>query len=458
MSNRYFYFKSDLDDIKKYKRTNKLPTSLKTERDRKRFVDKWNGFKQQNNKYYINNKQIIFKSNITEFLKEFYDNPLKGYCGRDKLYAKIQEKYIGISRRQVMSFLNNLETNQIHKQPKLKSASRPIITRNPFVRWQIDLTFLNKQEKLQPILTMIDCFSKYAWAVLLKNKEAITVSKALVIILRKEKKKPSIIQSDNGSEFQNEYKKVLKKYKIKPIYSASYSPTQNAIIERFNGTLKRIIYRYMSHQGLTPDQFTQPMLNELVKNYNTSKHSITNFEPESIHSGRTTPLKKVKIKATRQEIRDRGVKIIKEGQHRFPPIRVSNYVRLSKNTDPQWRKRTSLKGYSYEPQWFADLYEVVSISKPTRIRESQYTLKNENGTVLKRKFIRKDLMIVNKNNLIKNESVDDKYEVEKILGKRVKNGITQYKIKWKNWNNRYNRWIDEDDSFRDLIDEWERNN
>ena len=259
---------------------------------------------------------------------------------------------------------------------------------------------------------MIDCFSKYSWAEILKNKEAITVSKALNIILKNEKKKPSTLQSDNGSEFQNDYKKVLKKYKIKPIFSATYNPKQNSIIERWNGTLKRMIYKFMSHQGLTPDQFTQEMLDKLVFNYNTSKHSITNFEPKTIHSGRNTPLRKVQIKATRQEIRDRGAKIVKQGQSRFKPIQVSNYVRLSKNTDPKWRKRTTLKGYSYEPQWFDALYEVVSISKPTRIRDSQYTLKNENNEILKRKFIRKDLMVVDKNKLIKNDALDDNYEVD----------------------------------------------
>ena len=47
-------------------------------------------------------------------------------------------------------------------------------------------------------------------------------------------------------------------------------------------------------------------------------------------------------------------------------------------------------------------------------------------------------------------------EVEGILNKRVKGGATQYKVKWKGWNNRYNGWRDQSDlECQELIDKYE---
>ena len=459
--NRFSYYKNDINDIQVYKRTKKLPQKIENQnnpsikkRDKIRFLKKWNEFRKIQNKYFVNNKQIVFKEEINDFLIDFYNDPKTGYQGRDKLFSKIQNDYIGISRRDVLNFLNNLETNQVHKTPSIKPASRPIITRKPFVRYQIDLTFLKKKEKLNPILTMIDCFTKYAWCVILKNKEGDVVANALDNILKNEKNKPSTIQSDNGSEFKsNFYKNVLKKYKIKPIYSATYAAQQNGIIERFNGTIKRMIYKYMTHQGLTPNQFTQTMLNNLVSNYNNSKHSITGFAPISFY--KNDDLHKIRIKATRQEIRDRATKIVKQNQKRFTPLQVNDFVRISKNTTAEFRKKTSLKKYSYEPQYFYEIYQIVSISKPTPTRDSQYTLALNNKKLVK-KFIRKDLQKINKDQLIKNDSADNHYEIEKIVGKRVINGKIQYRVKWKNYDNRYNSYVDANDSFKEMIDKYER--
>ena len=58
---------------------------------------------------------------------------------------------------------------------------------------------------------------------------------------------------------------------------------------------------------------------------------------------------------------------------------------------------------------------------------------------------------------IEDEPGQPKYtEVEGILNKRVKGGTTQYKVKWKGWNNRYNCWRDRSDlECQELIDKYE---
>ena len=37
---------------------------------------------------------------------------------------------------------------------------------------------------------------------------------------------------------------------------------------------------------------------------------------------------------------------------------------------------------------------------------------------------------------------DDQFEVEHIVGRRVRNGAVQYKVKWKNWAAKWNQWRD----------------
>ncbi len=54
----------------------------------------------------------------------------------------------------------------------------------------------------QYILTVIDIFSKYAWAKCLKSKHAKSVIKPLKEILNNQPT-PRIIQSDNGLKFKN---------------------------------------------------------------------------------------------------------------------------------------------------------------------------------------------------------------------------------------------------------------
>ena len=66
------------------------------------------------------------------------------------------------------------------------------------------------------LLCVIDLFSKYAWDVLLKDKNGVTVINAFQSILNNSKRKPNKIWVDQGSEFYNSpFKKWLEGNDIK---------------------------------------------------------------------------------------------------------------------------------------------------------------------------------------------------------------------------------------------------
>ena len=85
------------------------------------------------------------------------------------------------------------------------------------------------------ILTCIDVFSKFAYAIPLKNKTASSVLAAFRIIFKKQV--PRYLQTDAGTEFWN---RPMKSYlKEKGVHHFStFSELKASILKRFNRTLK----------------------------------------------------------------------------------------------------------------------------------------------------------------------------------------------------------------------------
>ncbi len=59
---------------------------------------------------YINNKQVISNTQITELLTNLWSNPRYGGVGIDRFYNHIKTKYWGITKKNIKEFLNNLES------------------------------------------------------------------------------------------------------------------------------------------------------------------------------------------------------------------------------------------------------------------------------------------------------------------------------------------------------------
>ena len=77
----------------------------------------------------------------------------------------------------------------------------------------IDKSSLSKYNKnYKFILTVIDIFTKYAWAIPLKNKSGLSITNGFKTILS-EGRKPEKFWVDRGSEFYNKtFKSLLKEY------------------------------------------------------------------------------------------------------------------------------------------------------------------------------------------------------------------------------------------------------
>lgn len=391
-------------------------------------------------------KRIIFKEDIPAFLKEYYDDPLKGFHSSDALYQKIRKGYLGISRRDIEQFLRNLETHQIHTQPRKMITNRPVLVKKPLDKVAIDLVILRSSDEgaiRDVILTVIDHYSRFTWCKRLPNKQAPTVFRALKAIF--DSHTPRMVVSDNGPEFKNTlFKNYCKENNINLWFIKPYSPTQNAMVERFNGTIKRLIHKFKTqYNALT----IQPRyLKQLVENYNNTPHSSLGkgLTPYEVFNNVDNAIEKSLEYQTKQykkrlDILSRGV---------YPELKKGDYVRIHLSYFKEHRRKTQLKKYSYAKQYTYELYKVKSVSKGIDGREGtrQYTLEGIPGE----RFLRKDLLKIDKDKLVKELEDNEEYVVEEVLDDRIIDGVKQYLVKFVGYN--VPEWIEEQDSFKDAIE------
>jgi transposase InsO family protein len=149
------------------------------------------------------------------------------------------------------NWLKKQEPRQIQGTPaKNKRPLRHALYSKPFEVSQMDLIDLTGVMVRGPkfVLTLIDCFSRFAFAVPLIEKSAAQVLKAMEIIVPtiRASNPTAIIQADNGTEFKNSLvKDYLNKQGVTVRWSNAYSPASNGCIERFNGTVKRVLFEAM---------------------------------------------------------------------------------------------------------------------------------------------------------------------------------------------------------------------
>ena len=83
------------------------------------------------------------------------------------------------------------------------------------------------------ILTVIDVFSRFAFAKIIKNKSAQSIVKAFNEIFKESRRKPLNLMTDKGNEFINKsLKNFFLPFRIK-IYTLN-SEMKASMIERFN--------------------------------------------------------------------------------------------------------------------------------------------------------------------------------------------------------------------------------
>jgi hypothetical protein len=220
--------------------------------------------------------------------KLFYDK-----LGGISLPALIKESSkLDIPPREVREFYANQKVNQVNKQTRILKRHFMQIVAPQIGYISADLmdfdqhTHANGGNKY--ILTVIDTYSRYAWAFPLKNKSPTSILPCLEKVNKDlgtmaEGQYIRTFTVDYGSEFLGSVKKYLDENKVK-IYIAqdknnSTFKLRTAIIERFNRTLSDRLTRATDIVGNTK---WVPLLEKVIDSYNHSEHRSIGRSPYDI--------------------------------------------------------------------------------------------------------------------------------------------------------------------------------
>ena len=109
--------------------------------------------------------------------------------------------------------------SELLKPIKHNYPRRKVMVNYPSETFSADLRVMPVEKRYRYILTIIDCFARYAWAIPLKNKTAKGIVEAFKPIFST--RKPDKLWVDKGSEFYNKtFLSYLKELNIH-IYSQS---------------------------------------------------------------------------------------------------------------------------------------------------------------------------------------------------------------------------------------------
>ena len=153
---------------------------------------------------------------MEEELSRLYYNPAEpvSFSGVAPLQRKLGEKY---GKKAIQNWLQSQDTYTLHKPARRKFPRNRYVVFAINEVWQVDLNDMRGLSKYNDgvnyILTVIDVFSKRAFAKPLKNKTAAEVIKAFESIFSESNMRPKNIQSDKGTEFTAEDVQT-KRYKL----------------------------------------------------------------------------------------------------------------------------------------------------------------------------------------------------------------------------------------------------
>jgi len=287
---------------------------------------------------------------------------------------------------------------ELHKPSRKNFTRRRVNIYGKNDLWQADLVemipYSGKNKGYKYILCVIDCFTKFAWALPLRTKSGKEVTSVMSKILHD--RSPKLLQLDNGKEFYNKtFDELMDKYGIHK-YS-TYSIMKACIVERFNRTLKEKMFREFTAQG---SHEWISILPGLLEEYNNSKHRTIGMTPVQADADPLT----VEIK--QREINNVKIK-----------FKVGDNVRVST------QKGVFTKGYL--PNWSTEIFEIIKINKTLPVT---YQLQDYTGKPIAGCFYSEEIHKTNHRN---------EYLIEKIIRKKG----NQVFVKWLGFDATHNSWL-----------------
>lgn len=350
-----------------------------------------------------------------ELLRSIYydvNNPAS-YSSRDKLYNAAKKIDPSIKLTDVTNFLSGQLTYTLHRRVVRKFQRNPIVSTHHSEGGQADLVDIQRYKKDNNgygfILTVIDTFSRKAYAVPVESKHAENMCKAFKQIFKNYK--PDQLQTDEGKEFTAARVQQLFKDFMVHWFVAKNEMIKCSMVERFQRTLMTRIHKYMTAKGT--NKFIS-LLPQFVATYNNTFHRT--------------------IKMTPDEAIAVPEKVVFKNIHGFEDERALLKHMLAKpklNSNQSVRvanqKGAFEKGYTTN---FSD--RVYKIDKSiTALKRPVYRLKTHDNKIIKGNFYPEEVQAI---------SNSDLYRVQ-VIRERKRGRRKEYLVHYINFPDSEDQWI-----------------
>ena len=253
-----------------------------------------------------------------------------------------------------------LLTKELTRPITRKFKRRSVITTYINDIWGADLldvsTMSKQNNNCKFLLIIVDIYSRYAYAIPLKNKSGEEVLQGFSSI----NTTPKNLWVDEGKEFYNtEVKNYCKENNINMYHTST--GLKSVFAERFNRTLRDLIFNYLHSNDIK--NYVDELPN-IIETYNNTFHKSIKDTPYNIY-------KKGKLPKTKVYMEEQEAK-----------FNIGDYVRKAVD------KKLFEKGYT--AKWTEDVYIIDDINDDDY--PIMYKLKDLQGNTVKSKFYNKQLL------------------------------------------------------------------
>ena len=166
------------------------------------------------------------------------------------------------------------------KPPRKNYPTNKIVYNHIDEIWSIDLADMidyktTNNKGFRYIFIIIDNFSKYLWAIPLKNKYSQTITNEFSNILSTSKRKPLKLESDRGTEFYNSiFQNFLNSKNIQ--HYSRFTDKGPSIAERVIRTVRNLLKKPVFEKGKASwiDE-----IQSVIKKYNNTIHNSIKMTP-----------------------------------------------------------------------------------------------------------------------------------------------------------------------------------
>ncbi len=230
---------------------------------------------------------VLPKKMFVDIMYELHDSILAGHPAVDAVLDAFRCRFwMPRAAKMIEDYVRSCHTCQTTNTARKSGVMIPLpVPINPFERVYIDCAgpFTRSKSGAKYYVAVVDAATR--WLIMAPLSE-IKADKVVSFFLREVVLKfgiPWYIHSDNGSEFKNNlFKEMVDKLNSTHKFSTSYHPQSQGYVERVNGTVKKIIRKYVDN-----DQRNWSDVIPYVQfAYNCTMNSTTKFSPYELLFGR----------------------------------------------------------------------------------------------------------------------------------------------------------------------------